>query len=117
LLGGGRPDGTWRVGSGILDRRHSWDRRWADRQPGLPALGIPEVRGFPQLCADRASCRGFWLDNTEEVRLDKYALDVDTAETLAASCVYSDRQQSSLGLPQIAQVLERLDSSPPWAST
>ena len=50
---------------------------------GVPALGIPKVRGFPQVRAGGAACRCFWLDDSEEVRLDKHAMDVDTAETLA----------------------------------
>jgi hypothetical protein len=43
----------------------------ADRQHGVPALGIPKERGFPQVCVGRAACRRFWLDNSEEVRLNK----------------------------------------------
>ena len=44
------------LGSGILDRRRpTWDRCWADRQPGMPALGIPKARrfstGMPGLCS------------------------------------------------------------------
>jgi hypothetical protein len=75
------------LGSGILDRRrrHTWDRWWADRQHGWPALGIPEVHGFPQVGAGCAACGGFWLDDSEEVRLDKHAMDVDTAETIAGA--------------------------------
>jgi hypothetical protein len=42
-------------------------------------------------------------------------MDVDTAETLAGVGVYFDRQRYWLGLPQIAQGLERLDSSSLWA--
>jgi hypothetical protein len=41
------------------------------------------MRRFPQVCAGCAACRCFWLDNSEEVRLDKQAMDVDAAETLA----------------------------------
>jgi hypothetical protein len=37
------------LGSDLFARRHhTSDRCWADRQPGEPALGIPEVDGgFP----------------------------------------------------------------------
>jgi hypothetical protein len=49
----------------------------------MPALGTPKRHGFPQVRASRAACRLFWLDNPKEVRLDKHAMDVDTAETLA----------------------------------
>jgi hypothetical protein len=49
----------------------------------MPPLGIPKVCGFPQVYPDRAACRYFWLDNSEEVRLNTHSMDVDTAETLA----------------------------------
>jgi hypothetical protein len=63
-LGSRRPDGHNALGSGILERRHHTSGRcWADRQYGVPALGIPELRGFPQVRAGCAACRGFWLDN------------------------------------------------------
>jgi hypothetical protein len=39
--------------------------------------------GFPQVRAGCTACRRFWLDNSVEVRLDKHAMDVDTAETMA----------------------------------
>ena len=49
----------------------------------MPAVGIPKLRGFPQVCAGCAACGCFWLNDSEEVRLDKHAMDVDTAEALA----------------------------------
>jgi hypothetical protein len=49
----------------------------------MPAVGVPKLGGFPQVCAGRAACRRFWLNDSEEVRLDKHVMDVDTAETLA----------------------------------
>jgi hypothetical protein len=49
----------------------------------MPALGMPKRRGFPQVCAGCAACGCFWLNDSEEVRLDKHAMDVDTAEALA----------------------------------
>jgi hypothetical protein len=65
-------------GSGLLDRpRATWDRCWADRQPGVPAVGIPKRRGFPQVRAGCAACGCFWLNDSEEVRLDKHAMDVE----------------------------------------
>jgi hypothetical protein len=39
--------------------------------------------GFPQVRAGGAARRHFWLDDSEEVGLDKHSMDVDTAETLA----------------------------------
>ncbi|MGH3339684.1 MAG: hypothetical protein ACRDPL_12755, partial [Propionibacteriaceae bacterium] len=51
--------------------------------PGMPALGMPKLGGFPQVCAGCAACGCFWLNDSEEVRLDKHAMDVDTAEALA----------------------------------
>jgi hypothetical protein len=70
--------------SGILDRRrHTWDRCWADRPPGMPASEIPKLGGFPQVCAGCAACGCFWLNDSEEVRLDKHPMDVDTAKALA----------------------------------
>jgi hypothetical protein len=48
----------------------------------MPALG-PKLGGFPQVCAGCAACGCFWLNDSEEVRLDKHAMDVDTAEALA----------------------------------
>jgi hypothetical protein len=59
------------------------DRCWADRQPGMPAVGMPKLGGFPQVCVGCAACACSWLNDTEEVRLDKHAMDVDTAEALA----------------------------------
>jgi hypothetical protein len=41
-----------------------------------------EGSGFPQICAGRAACRRFWLDNSEEVRLNTDSMDLDTAQTL-----------------------------------
>jgi hypothetical protein len=38
----------------------------ADRQHGVQTVGIPKVRGFPQVCAGRAACGCFWLDDLEE---------------------------------------------------
>ena len=49
----------------------------------MPALGMPKLGGFPQVCAGCAACGCFWLNDSEEVRLDKHAMDVDTAEALA----------------------------------
>jgi hypothetical protein len=49
----------------------------------MPALGMPKPGGFPQVCAGCAACGCFWLNDSEEVRLDKHAMDVDTAEALA----------------------------------
>jgi len=49
----------------------------------MPAVGIPKLGGFPQVCAGCAACGCFWLNDSEEVRLDKHAMDVDTAEALA----------------------------------
>jgi hypothetical protein len=46
-------------------------------------LGMPKLGGFPQVCAGCAASGCFWLNDSEEVRLDKHAIDVDTAETLA----------------------------------
>ena len=77
----------------------------------MPAVGIPKLGGFPLVCAGCAACGCFWLNDSEEVRLDKHAMDVDTAEALAGVVVYFDRQRFALGLPQIAQGLDRLDSS------
>jgi hypothetical protein len=72
------------LGSDLLDRRsHTWDCCWADRQHGEPALGIPKVRGFPQVLRIARPAVCFWLDNSKEVRLNRHAMDVDTAETLA----------------------------------
>jgi hypothetical protein len=51
--------------------------------PACPALGMPKLGGFPQVCAGCAACGCFWLNDSEEVRLDKHAMDVDTAEALA----------------------------------
>ena len=45
--------------------------------PGMPAVGIPKLGGFPQVCADCAACDGFWLNDSEEARLDKHAMDVE----------------------------------------
>jgi hypothetical protein len=59
----------------------------------------------------------FWLNDSEEVRLDKHAMDVDTAEPVLASWVYFDRQRFALGLPRIAQGLDRLDGSSLSVST
>jgi hypothetical protein len=47
------------------------------------ALGIPKVRGFPQVLRIARPAVCFWLDNSKEVRLNRHAMDVDTAETLA----------------------------------
>src|SRR5215217_1085892 len=49
----------------------------------MPALWMPKLGGFPQVCAGCAACGCFWLNDSEEVRLDKHAMDVDTAEALA----------------------------------
>jgi hypothetical protein len=49
----------------------------------MPAVGMPKLRGFPQVCAGCAACGCFWLNDSEEVRLDKHAMDVDTAEARA----------------------------------
>jgi hypothetical protein len=49
----------------------------------MPAVGMPKLDGFPQVCAGCAACGCFWLNDSEEVRLDKHAMDVDTAEALA----------------------------------
>ena len=51
--------------------------------PGMPALGMPKLGGFPQVCAGCAACGCFWLNDSQEVRLDKHAMDVDTSEALA----------------------------------
>ena len=48
-----------------------------DRQPGMPAVGIPKRRGFPQVRAGCAACCCFWLNDSEEVRLDRHAMDVE----------------------------------------
>ena len=47
------------------------------------ALGIPKVRGFHRFLRIARPVVCFWLDNSEEVRLNKHAIDVETAETLA----------------------------------
>jgi hypothetical protein len=83
-LGVRRPESHNPPGSGSLDRRAT---------PGIAAgptagtacraFGIPKVRGFPQVCAGVRPVVCFWLDGSEEVRLDKHAMDIDTAETLA----------------------------------
>ena len=94
-LGSRRQDAITHSVLAILDRRrHTWDRCWADRQPGMPALGMPKLRGFPQVCAGCAACGCFWLNGSEEVRLDKHAMDVDTAEAL--SCVVGLLRQAAL---------------------
>jgi hypothetical protein len=84
-MGSRRSDALTR--SVLLDswtrRRPTCDRCWAGRQPGMPAVGIPKLGGFPQVCAGCAACGCFWLNDSEEVRLDKHAMDVDTAEALA----------------------------------
>jgi hypothetical protein len=43
----------------------------------MPAVGIPKRRGFPQVRAGCAACGCFWLNDSEEVRLDKHAMDVE----------------------------------------
>jgi hypothetical protein len=49
----------------------------------MPAVGIPKLGGFPQVCPGCAACGCLWLNDSEEVRLDKHAMDADTAEALA----------------------------------
>src|SRR5215208_6149431 len=49
----------------------------------MPALWMPKLGGFPQVCAGCAACGCFWLNDSAEVRLDKHAMDVDTAGALA----------------------------------
>ena len=49
----------------------------------MPAVGIPKLGGFPLVCAGCAACGCFWLNDSEEVRSEKHAMDVDTAEALA----------------------------------
>jgi hypothetical protein len=44
---------------------------------------MPKLGGFPQVCAGCAACGCFWLNDSVEVRLDKRAMDVDTAEAFA----------------------------------
>jgi hypothetical protein len=46
-----------------------------------------------------------------------HAMDVDTAEALAGVVGYFDRQRFALGLPRVAQGLDRLDSSSLSVST
>src|SRR5215204_3989689 len=38
-------------------------------------LREPKLGGFPQICAGCAACGCFWLNDSEEVRLDKHAMD------------------------------------------
>ena len=85
--------------------------------PRNAGLGIPKLGGFPQVCAGCAACGCFWLNDSEEVRLDKHAMDVDTAETLAGVVGLLRRAALALGLPRIAQGLDRLDSSSLSVST
>jgi hypothetical protein len=55
----------------------------ADRQHGMPALGIPRgTRFFHRSVRVVRPLVVFWLDNSE-VPLNQHAMDVDTAETLA----------------------------------
>ena len=49
----------------------------------MPAFGMPKLGGFPQVWAGCAACGCCWLNDSEKVRLDKHAMDVDTAEALA----------------------------------
>ena len=49
--------------------------------------------------------------------MNKHAMDVDTAETLAGVVRYSDRPRYSRGLPRIVRRLDQLHSSSPWVST
>ena len=56
---------------------------WADRQHGVPAFWDTKLHGCPQVRAGGAAGRFFWLDDSEEVGLDKHTMDVDTAETIA----------------------------------
>ena len=76
----------------------------------MPTIGIPKLGGFPQECAGCAACGGFWLNDSEEVQLDKHAMDVDTAETLAGVVRLLRQAALRAGLPRIAQGLDRLDS-------
>jgi hypothetical protein len=55
--------------------------------------------------------------DSEEVRVNKDAMDVDTAETIAGWCVSFDKQQHWLGLPQTGRAPDRLDSCSLLAST
>ena len=115
-LGSRRSDAITRSVPNPDRRRPTWDR--CGRPPlGMPALGIPKLGGFPQVCAGCAACGCFWLNDSEEVRLDMHAMDVDTAEALAGVVGYFDRQRFALGLPRIGQGLDRLDSSSLSVST
>jgi hypothetical protein len=49
----------------------------------MPDLGMAKVRGFHRSVRVVRPVVVFWLDNSEEVRLNKHAMDLDTAETLA----------------------------------
>src|SRR4249919_1919342 len=71
------------LGSGILDAAALLGSLLGRPPPGMPALGIPKLGGFPQVCAGCAACGCFWLNDSEEVRLDKHVMDVDTVEALA----------------------------------
>jgi hypothetical protein len=83
----------------------------------MPAVGIPKLRGFPQVCAGCAACRCFWLNDSEEVDWTSTRWISTRQKPLLASWVYFDRQRYSLGLPRIAQGLDRLESSPLSVST
>ena len=56
---------------------------WADRQPGVPAFGIPKLHGFHRFIQLVRPVVFSGSMTQEEVGLDKHAMDVDTAETLA----------------------------------
>jgi len=72
------------LGSDLLDRRcHTWDRCLGRPPARRAGLWDTEIHGFPQVRAGGAACCCFWLDDSEEVGLDKHGIDVDTAETLA----------------------------------
>jgi hypothetical protein len=60
-----------------------WVVCWDDRRHGMPALGYRRYAVFPQVRVGRAACRRFWLHNSQEVPLNKHAMDVDAAETIA----------------------------------
>ena len=60
------------LASGILARRrHTWNRCSGRPLAGRDGLRDIAGRGFPQIRAGCAACRGFWLDHSKEVRLEK----------------------------------------------
>lgn len=82
--------------------RNVWGCCWVNRQHGVPALGIPQVRGFPQTCALGAACRCFWLD-ARRFDWTSGRRMLRPQKPLPGSWIYSDRRRYWLGLPRIGQ--------------